>query len=565
MVLFGIGDGGGGPTQEHIEIGLRQHDLEGGPKVKFGRADAFFERIATHADEMQTWSGELYLELHRGTLTTQSRTKRGNRLLEQALRETEYLLACSELASYPREELDAIWKTLLLNQFHDIIPGSSIHMVYEVAEREYAESLAACARMQEEVAGRLFEADADSLVLVNTLNTPFTHPVSLPEGWAGADGVATQQEADGTVVANVEIPPQGMLTLTRSEQAAPAEAISDLVLENDLIRYEFAENGEVIRAYDKEADKEVLRGAGNVLTLYEDRPNQWDACDIDIFYEEQALETARGAAHTSVGKGSVRQGLRFELKIGQSTLSQKIFLDAGSKRLDFVTQADWQECHRMLRVAFPTTIRSDQAAFDIQYGLARRNTHRNLSWDMARFEVAAHKYADLSDNGYGVALLNDCKYGYKVLEHVLDLNLLRSPTNPDPDADLGHHEFTYSLLPHNGALIDSTVMAEATQLNQPPAVFVGRKQGAAAVPVEVTGEGVALEVLKKAEKEECLVIRLVERRGCQATATVTLTDPTSSLIETDLLEWNEINTHDGPSVQIPMQPFEIRTFKIMQS
>jgi alpha-mannosidase len=148
---------------------------------------------------------------------------------------------------------------------------------------------------------------------------------------------------------------------------------------------------------------------------------------------------------------------------------------------------------------------------------------------------------------------------------VLDLNLLRSPTNPDPDADLGHHEFTYSLLPHNGALIDSTVMAEANQLNQPPAFFVGRRHGSVAVPVEVTGEGVALEVLKKAEKEECLVIRLVERRGCETTATVTLTDPTASLVETDLLEWNEIDSLGGPSVEIPMQAFEIRTFKIMQS
>ena len=514
---------------------------------------------------MPTWSGELYLELHRGTLTTQSRTKRGNRLLEQALRETEYLLSCGALASYPREELDKLWKVLLLNQFHDIIPGSSINMVYEVAEREYAESLAACARLQEEAAGRLFAEDANSLVLVNTLNTPFTQPVVLPAGWAAAEGVATQQEADGTVAAKVEIPPQGVLTLTRSDNVAPSEVISDLVLENNLIRYEFSENGEVVRAYDKEAGKEVLSGAGNVLTLYEDRPNSWDAWDIDIFYEGQALETAQGTGHASLGKGSVRQGMHFELKVGQSTLSQKIFLDAGSKRLDFVTEADWQERHRMLRVAFPTTIRSDQASFDIQYGYARRNTHRNLSWDMARFEVAAHKYADLSDNGYGVALLNDCKYGYKVLEHVLDLNLLRSPTFPDPDADQGHHEFTYSLLPHNGTLIDSSVMAEASQLNQSPALFAGRKQGHAVVPVEAKGEGVALEVLKKAEKEDCLVIRLVERRGCETTATVTLADPAASLVETDLLEWNEIATLGGPAVEIPMKPFEIRTFKILRS
>jgi alpha-mannosidase len=563
MVLFGIGDGGGGPKEEIIEQGLRQQDLEGAPKIKFDRADAFFERIAEHADEMPTWSGELYLELHRGTLTTQGRTKRGNRMLEQALRETEYLLACGDLASYPQEELDGLWKVLLLNQFHDIISGSSINMVYEVAEREYAESLAACARIQEETAARLLAEDENSLVLVNTLNIPFTQAVSLPEGWSGAEGAVIQTEADGTVSALVEIPAQGVVTLTRSDEGTAAELSSNLVLENDLIRYEFADNGELLKGFDKEAGKEVLSGTGNVMTLYEDRPNNYDAWDIDIFYEDQALETAQVAGHTSLGKGAVRQGLRFELRIGQSTLTQKIFLDANSKRLDFVTEADWQECHRMLRVAFPTTIRTDQASFDIQYGYAKRNTHRNLSWDMARFEVAAHKYADLSDNGYGVALLNDCKYGYKVLENVLDLDLLRSPTNPDPEADLGHHEFTYSLLPHHGSLIASDVQAEATQLNQPPACFAGYQQGDVSVPVQVGGDGVGLEVLKKAEKEECLVVRLVEQLGCETMAQVTLANPAARLMETNLMEWTEEAQLGSGTIQIPMKPFEIRTFKIL--
>jgi len=563
MVLFGIGDGGGGPRPEQIERGLRLRDLEGTPKVKFGRADDFFERISKHADEMPTWSGELYLELHRATLTTQGRTKRGNRMLEQALRQVEYLLSCADLAGYPREELDGIWKTLLVNQFHDIIPGSSIHMVYEVAEREYAEGLAACARMQEEVAADLFKADADSLVLVNTLNIPFTQAVVLPEGWLGLEGETVQTETDGTVSALITVPPQGMLTLTRGDESPASEDASDLVLENALVRYEFSENGELLKAFDKECGKEVLCETGNVLTLYEDRPNNWDAWDIDIFYEGQALETARAVNHRSLGKGAVRQGLQFELAIGQSTLSQKVYLDTNSKRLDFETEVDWQERHRMLRVAFPTTIRADQASFDIQYGYARRNTHRNLSWDMARFEVAAHKYADLSDNGYGVALLNNCKYGHKVLEHVLDLNLLRAPTQPDPDADLGQHAFTYSLLPHAGDLIESTVISEATQLNQPPALFAGVGQGDAAVPVHVSGDGVALEVLKKAEKEEAHVIRIVERHGCDTTACVTLTDPGAALVETDLLEWNIINELGGPTVEIAMKPFEIRTFKVV--
>lgn len=560
--LFGIGDGGGGPQANHIERGLRQADLEGVPRLRFGRAEALFERLAAHADELPVWSGELYLELHRGTLTTQSRTKRGNRLLEQTLRETEYLLACGNLDDYPRETLDAVWKTLLINQFHDIIPGSSIHMVYEVTEKQHAECLATCRALQAEAAERLFTKDPSCLVLVNTLNTRFTQSVTLPDGWLAADDVPTQQEADGTVVAAVDLPPQGVRTLTRSDAAATVADVTDPVLENDVIRYEFAANGEILRALDKETGKDVLAGNGNVLTLYEDRPCNWDAWDIDIFYETQALETARSVRHSSLGAGAVRRGLQFDLAIGASTLTQKVYLQEGSKRLDVVTTVEWNERHRMLRVAFPTTIRADQASFDIQYGYARRNTHRNLSWDMARFEVAAHKYVDLSDNNYGVALLNDCKYGHKVLENVLDLNLLRAPTHPDPEADLGPHAFTYSLLPHNSTLIESDVIAEATQLNQPPSVFDGYGQGDVTVPVTVAGDGVGLEVLKQAEKDACRVVRLVERLGRETVAEVA-PSAGASLVETDLMEWTDLEAHGTGTARIPMRPFEIRTFKIV--
>lgn len=563
IVLFGMGDGGGGPKRSHIERGIRQRDLEGVPKIRFGRADNFFDRLSKHAEQLPSWTGELYLELHRGTLTTQARTKRGNRLLERTLRETEYLLCCTGLNDYPLDKLDSIWKNMLLNQFHDIIPGSSIRKVYEVTEKDYSEGLAACEGIQNKVAEKLFPEGDGSLVLVNTLNIPYTQSVTLPEDWEGANEVPTQRDADGTVTAKVEIPAQGMLELSRSKEARSSDQFSELILENDLIRYTFDGNGQVISAYDKQASKEFLSGPGNVLTLYEDRPIAHDAWNIDIFYEHQVLETARVIKTSSLGAGKVRQGIRFDLTVGQSTITQKVYLDANSRRLDFKTTVNWQERHRMLRVAFHTVIRSDQANFDIQYGYVQRNTHRNVSWDMARFEVAAHKYADLSDNNYGVALLNDCKYGYKVLDNVLDLNLLRSPTDPDPDADFDHHEFTYSLLPHQGDLIASDVQNQAIQLNQPPALFVGRKLGEAVVPVNVTGKGVALEVLKKAEKEDCLVIRLVERLGCHTTATVALSDKTATLVETDLLEWENFRDFGSGCVEIAMKPFEIRTFKII--
>lgn len=562
LVLFGMGDGGGGAKASHIERGRRQQNLEGVPKVKFGRSDEFFERLSVHRDELATWSGELYLELHRGTLTSQARTKKGNRLLEKSLRETEYLLSCGDLSSYPLAELDRVWKTMLINQFHDIIPGSSIREVYEVSEKETSDGMSFCQRVQGDVADRLFDKEEDSLVLVNTLNIPFTQSIELPRGWNGAKDVKTQVELDGKVVASVEIPSQGMITLKRSEEGVEVLKRTDLLLENDLVCYTFDENGQIVDAYDKVSEKNFLSGPGNVLTLYEDRPNNHDAWDIDIFYENQALETAKVVSYSSLGCGVVKQGLRFDFTIGKSTLIQEIYLESNSKRLDFKTNVDWQDRHRMLRVAFPTTIRSDQASFDIQYGHVQRPTHRNLSWDMARFEVCAHKYADLSDRNYGVALLNDCKYGYKVLGNVIDLNLLRGPTTPDPDCDLDDHEFTYSLLPHVGDLITSDVMDQAIQLNQPPLCFEGRNSSGRDVPVKVSGKGVTLEVLKKAEKEECLVLRLVERLGSETKAQVTLTDDSSGLVETDLMEWSDIADHGKGSLEIPMKAFEIKTFKI---
>ncbi|MHC4874276.1 MAG: alpha-mannosidase, partial [Planctomycetota bacterium] len=460
MCLFGIGDGGGGPREDHIENAMRMKNIEGTPKVKMGKAEDFFERLSEREDELEEWEGELYLEYHRGTLTTQARTKKNNRNLEKRLRDVEFIYSCADFKDYPAEELDRIWKMLLLNQFHDIIPGSSIRMVYETTEAEHEAGLAECDNLIAEAGKLLLESDENCLTLFNTLTSAYTAPVELPEGWAGAaledkegNEILTQQNGSGAVVAVVEIPPQSFKSVRKTEERNVAAAEFDkteLVLENDLVRYEFSENGEITSAFDKDAEREILvsEEQGNVLALYEDRPITYDAWDIDVFYEDQLLENAEGVTAEKICAGPVRCGLKFELKIGVSKIEQEIYLYAGSKRLEFKTAVDWKEQHRMLRAAFPTTINSASASFDIQYGYVTRETHNNDSWDMAKFEVAAHRYADLSASDYGCALLNDCKYGYKVKKNILDLNLLRSSTDPDPDADQGHHEFTYVLLPH---------------------------------------------------------------------------------------------------------------------
>ncbi len=574
LSLFGVGDGGGGPKEENLEFGIRMADLEGAPRIRFGRAADFFERLRAYEKDLPVWVGELYLEAHRGTLTTHALVKKMNRTLEQKLREVEFLWALLPLQDYPKETLDNVWKNLLLNQFHDIIPGSSIHEVYETVHAEYRDMLKICETLAEKAAARLFEPDKNALTLFNSLSVTFEGTVELPSGWQGAKDASGQalpvQKEEDKMVALVSVPPQSFVTLEKAD-AKIAEVASDkepLVLENRRVRYEFSPEGQLMRGWDKEAQREIgVEGhPGNRLTLYDDYPNNFDAWEIEIFYEETPLESPRNVKAERLASGPVRQGLHFQMEIGNSTLEQRVYLTKGSKRLDFKTRVDWKEKHRMLRVAFPVAIQTTEAAFDIQYGYVRRSNHRNTSWERARFEAPGQRYADLSESDYGVALLNDCKYGYKVVDNVLDLNLLRAPNNPDPDADQHVHEFTYSLLPHTGDLVHSDVWAEAVRLNQGVARFEGFRHKEVKLPCRVEGDGVSLEVLKKAEKEEALVLRLVETLGRRTRAHLSFLDTNKTLVETNLLEWTEEESFStAQPVEIELGPFEIKTFKLISS
>lgn len=572
MCLYGIGDGGG-PTEDFVERGLRQRDLEGCPKMRYEFASRFFELLAPRTPELPVWRGELYLELHRGTLTTQSRTKRGNRKCEQLLTALEFLASAAPAAAYPRRELDQAWKTLLTNQFHDILPGSSIRLVYETTEREHQEIQEFTRRAATQVAAVLFDADADAAVAVNTLGCAYFDALVMPAEWGpyavmdAAGWELPSQLEEGRVVVQISIPANQALTLRRGAKLAEPSSVAaaDLVLENELIRYEFTADGSVVRAYDKELGRDVLNGAGNVLSLYGDQPINWDAWDVDLTYPRDFRENARGVAARRVAAGKVRQVLEFDLAIGNSTLRQQVTLRAESKRLDFVSTANWHEAHKMLRVAFPTTVVADEAAFDIQYAHVKRSTHDNNSWELAQFEVCGQRYADLSDAEYGVALLNDCKYGYRVKDSTLDLNLLRSSKHPDFFADQGRHEFTYSLLPHAGALVDSQVMAESAMLNRAPWVFCGRAADGVLFPARLlTGEGISLEVVKRAEKDDSLILRVVELRGRNSAGSIELRGDVAAAAETDLLEWTAgavLPIEEG-LLHLQLKPFEIKTIRL---
>ncbi|MFZ5516922.1 MAG: alpha-mannosidase [Candidatus Zhuqueibacterota bacterium] len=574
LTLFGIGDGGCGPTEEMLETGRRLAELENCPKVQFGAAQDFLNYLAENKDLLPRWVGELYFELHRGTLTTQAYNKKMNRFMELKLRELEILYALLPLKNYPSRQFDAMWKKVLLNQFHDIIPGSSITPVYEQCREDYAWLHAEASQLARAAGDLLFDNDDQAMTVFNSLSCIYSRPIVLPDSWQGYDivddagqSMPVQAENQGSIML-VEIPPFRSVTVRKGRQNAnrPSRLDSDrFILENELVRYEFTDAGVIQRAYDKESQREILatKASGNRLCLYEDRPANWDAWDIDIFYENQLLEQARVERQEWLCQGPLRQGFAQKLTIGHSHITQRIYLAANSKRLDFETEVNWQETHRMLRVAFPVNVFSDVAVFEIQYGLLKRSTHRNTSWDRAKFEVVGHRFADLADRDYGVALLNDCKYGYNILDNVIDLNLLRATTMPDPVADRGFHSFTYSLFPHAKDTIESGVWAEALQLNQPPACYPGYAGAGITLPFTIGHRDIIVEVVKKAEREDALILRCYEPRGRSVTARLTLLHSNATVFETDLMEQKDtMLERNAGQVALTFGPFEIKTLKL---
>ncbi|MBR2509112.1 MAG: alpha-mannosidase [Lentisphaeria bacterium] len=568
MTLYGIGDGGGGPAERHIENGLRCRNFEGVPKVQFGRADKFFEQLKSKRSDLAKWVGELYLELHRGTLTTQARNKRNNRKAEQMLAALEFIYSSLPLEKYPSEILDKLWKNLLCNQFHDILPGSSINGVYKDTDREYDELFQQCRMLIENVSLPM----ENCCTLVNTLGYLYDIPFELPEHWGcncAADengNILPSQMENGKIVIYAEINAASSAKIYKTAGMVECADCNteDLVLENEFIRYEFDRNGILLSALDKESGMEFMRNqCGNQLKLFVDVPNGWDAWDIDFTYMDGTPQTAVGTYARKVVSGNLRQILEFELEIGNSKIYQRVILNFNSRRLDFETKVDWQENKKMLRVVFDTAVNASEAECEIQYGYLKRPVHTNTSWDFARFEVAAQRYVDISDVNGGAALLNDCKYGYHLSSSALDLNLLRATTYPDPEADRGVHFFVYSFLPH-GADIQSAEIAKAgALLNRKLTVIDGGSEIVPPLRI-IENTGVALEAVKKAEKSNEIIVRMAENNGKNSYAVLQV--DANSVYYTNLIEWEkgeEIPIVEG-MIKLEFSPFEIKTIKLKQ-
>ena len=593
LLLYGYGDGGGGPSIEMLEKARRLRDFEGLPKLELEKASAFFEKAEGEATEFPEWVGELYLELHRGTFTTQAKTKLGNRRSEFLLRDAEFFDSFSRVlnpaskqrAANParaiydvtgldsnspegshKAALERAWKLVLLNQFHDIIPGSSIHWVYEDSARDYATVL----ELGESVRDSAWSAVANLIdtgglkepaIVANTLGFERTEVVDLPNGNLA---VATVPACGYSALDLAAFPPS-----LPKHPVKLMESASGIILENGLVRLAIDREGYLGRIEDLRLSREVLEPGqqGNVFCLHNDIPSKWDAWEVDIAHRESYVRV-QGLEKISVVENSpLRCSVEVTRGFGKSHITQRIILKAGTPRIDFATEVDWREDRKFLKVAFPVNVRSSRATYDIQFGHIERPTHANTSWDMAKFEVCAHKWADLSEPGFGVSLLNDCKYGYDIHGNTLRLSLLRAPISPDPLADRGHHRFTYSLLSHGGDFRAGRVIEEAYSLNSPlwiqPAVPSPGSLPLSHSFLKCDSPAIVIEAVKKAEDGDALIIRMYESHGTRGNAKLNLGFPAGKACWTDCLEREEQPASLVENVvSFPFRPFEILTLKL---
>lgn len=575
LLPFGYGDGGGGPTRDDVEQIVRQKDIEGAPKVHFDAPVTFFEDMERKHLPENRYVGELYFQCHRGTYTSQASVKRGNRKSELSLQETEFWSAAAMAlkgADYPLEDMDALWKDVLLNQFHDILPGSSIGRVYVEAARLYEKVLAKSDDLAHAARGMLPYAQ-DGVTVFNSLSWNRRALVQLPEAFrSGAQDSAGNlipvQANEQGALGFVTVPSCGFTSLTPYEVDAPYDGVSidwtqdGIAMENALIRVEIGSSGEIRSILDKETHHERISGPANVFKMFKDVPRKFDAWDIDSMYELSPVELGGVVEQEIAMEGPLKCAVRIKRTLNESVLTQLISLEAGSRRVDFDTEIEWNELHKLLKVSFPTGIRAEQGYNEMQFGYVERPTHRSRPYDADRFEVCNHRYTALCDANQGAAVLNESKYGVSMMGDEIQLTLLRAAACPEMRADNGVHRFTYSYYVYNGSFLDSDVVRQGYQLNVPPVVEAG-SCGMRSL-FELDKANVVLETVKAAEDGSGdLIARLYESKRADTDAVLTINLPFKSLELCDMLE-NPISeiSGDGGQVALHFHTFEIKTLRI---
>ena len=561
IITFGFGDGGGGPTAEHLELARRgARGIPGSPEVKIEFAGDYLKRLEKKIEnnpDLPTWQGELFLERHLGTLTTMSKNKRNNRKSEFLLENAE-LLACIAKDmfgdAFPKARLHDAWEDVLTNQFHDIIPGSSIKEVYDRSDKDYAKIREIGEGIAEGVKAKIAAG----------LDKNGGYAVFNPHSFEG-DGFV---KIDGKTAIVKGVPAKGY-ALVNEFVTSNGVTVDGKHVENDVISVDFNDAWQIVSLYDKKNSRQVLKSGAvaNEIRVYADYPDNYDAWEW-LEYSKTEYKTITDVESVEVVDDGARKGIKVTRRFMKSTLCQTAWFADGSAQIDFETEVDWHDRHKMVKAVFPVDINTDKATFDVQFGTVERPTHFNTSWDRAKFETCAHKYVDVSDGSYGVSLMNDCKYGHDVHDGVIMISLFKSPTYPNYDADQGEILFTYSLYPHAGRLAESDTVRRSYFLNYPMTALKasGEKN---LLPTSYSAltldtDSVVCETVKEEENGEGTIIRLYETKNSRRTFTMKVGFGAKKAYLCDLMEneLSELEIKDG-CIGLDIKGFEIVTIKLL--
>ena len=589
IMLFGFGDGGGGPTKEMLENAERlRYGMPGIPRIKQEFEREFFDRTYDNIaklPDMPKWNGELYFEYHRGTLTSIGKNKRYNRKNEILYAQLETLASMlkNKGVEYPKEVITRGWDVLLLNQFHDIIPGSAIEEVYVQSDKEYEEIFTNGMKALQAIAqegAKSIQTEDHAIIVYNTQgyvrnDVIFVKGLEQVEVAAitDCDGkkLPFQKTKDGNMVFYAEgIPKLGckVFYYTIGEERTDSYEWNG-EFENKFYRVVFNEQMEIVSLIEKATGKEFIQEGkkGNELVTYEDRPMNWDNWDIDVFYKKKPYYADFVSKIRILEDGEVRKTLEITKQFADSIVTQKIHLYHDIPRIDFETDADWKEHNVLLRVNFPVDVNTTKATYEIQFGNVERETTNNHSWDTAKFEACGHKWADLSEDNNGISLLNDCKYGYGIKDGNLSLTLIKAGTYPNENADIGKHHFVYSIYPHAGRWQEAETVEMAYNLNVPPVVVLQNQNEGEAAGTEFLicdAKNCFIEVLKEAEDQNGTIVRIYENRNRHTRTKISLPKYVEQIYECNLMEKNEreleIKEH---VVEVVLKPYEIKTYRIL--
>ncbi|XP_068248208.1 alpha-mannosidase 2C1-like [Palaemon carinicauda] len=588
--LFGYGDGGGGPTQEMMERRRRLADTDGCPKMEMMTPDQMFERLESQQHNFCRWVGELFLELHNGTYTTQAAMKRLCRKVEFALRDAEFYLSMAigllgisatlPLLKQSLTDLEISWKKVLLNQFHDVIPGSSIEIVYPQAEELYNEALLVAATVRDEAIKAIFgDIGTKSQVVINSLQWPRDEVIKVTAGAVKPGSNTQKTEGGAEEYVLVSAPPMGYALVLAGTPPFPVtvnEVNEVFVLDNGFVQAEITSTGQLISLKVSGDDRDVFRHgdgtqlAGNQITIFDDEPLYWDAWDVmDYHLETPEVINAKDSKYTITPVTVVESGpllvkLRWGVEFGKSSFTQDIELAAAAAYLTFSTSVSWHEDHKILKTVFDTNIQTNKANFDIQFGHLQRPTHMNTSWDTARYEVCGHKWADISEPDWGFAVLNESKYGWMARGHQVSLSLLRSPKAPDYTADMKDHFFKYAVMPHRGTLQEAQVVQRAYEFNNPLLKCDLPLEGVTEDSwVSVEDDGAVLHTVKPADDGSGdIIIRMFESCGCKSKVKVKLSMAIASVKASNGMEESGVEVPFFEEAGVTFVPLSFTPFSI---